>query len=53
MGPQLRAVAATARETLLDIAASRWQVSRKDGLAVADGKVVDTGVETLRSPTAS
>jgi len=40
MGPQLRAVAATARETLLSIAASRWQVPR-DGLAVADGKVVD------------
>ena len=40
MGPQLRAVAATARETLLSIAASRWQVPR-DGLAVGDGKVVD------------
>ena len=29
MGPQLRAVAATARETLLDLAASRWQVSQR------------------------
>jgi isoquinoline 1-oxidoreductase len=40
MGPQLRAVAATARETLLSIAASRLQVP-KDGLAIGDGKVVD------------
>jgi len=40
MGPQLRAAAATAREALLAIAASRWQVG-KDGLAAREGKVVD------------
>jgi CO/xanthine dehydrogenase Mo-binding subunit len=41
MGPQLRAAAAAARELLVAIAASRWQVP-KDGLAAGDGKVVDT-----------
>jgi CO/xanthine dehydrogenase Mo-binding subunit len=41
MGPQLRAVAAAARETLLSIAAQRLQVP-KDGLSVGDGRVVDT-----------
>jgi isoquinoline 1-oxidoreductase len=41
MGPQLRAVAATAREALIGIAASRLQIPR-DGLAAGDGKVVDT-----------
>ena len=40
MGPQLRAVAATARETLLDLAAARWNVSR-DGLTAAGGKITD------------
>ncbi len=40
MGPQLRAVAATARETLLDLAAARWGVSR-DSLAAANGKITD------------
>jgi isoquinoline 1-oxidoreductase len=41
MGPQLRAVAATAREALVGIAATRWQVPR-GALAAEDGKVVDT-----------
>ena len=30
MGPQLRAVAATAREALIDLAAARWKVSRDE-----------------------
>ena len=30
MGPQLRLVAATARETLIDMAASRWKVQRTE-----------------------
>jgi isoquinoline 1-oxidoreductase len=41
MGPQLRAAAAAAREALVEVAASRWQVA-KEGLAAGDGKVVDT-----------
>ncbi len=41
MGPQLRAVAATARETLLDLAAARWNVAR-DGLTAANGKITET-----------
>ena len=41
MGPQLRAVAATARETLISIAASRLQVP-KGGLVAADGRIVDS-----------
>jgi isoquinoline 1-oxidoreductase len=43
MGPQLRAAAAMARETLLAIAASRWQVAkdRVNGLVAGGGKVVD------------
>ncbi|HEX4439805.1 MAG TPA: molybdopterin cofactor-binding domain-containing protein [Thermoanaerobaculia bacterium] len=41
MGPQLRAVAAVAREALVGIAASRWQIPRAK-LVAADGKVVDT-----------
>jgi isoquinoline 1-oxidoreductase len=40
MGPQLRAVAATAREALIDLAAARWKVSR-DGLAAESGKIVN------------
>ena len=40
MGPQLRAAAAAARETLLAVAASRWQVA-KDGLAARDGRIVE------------
>jgi nicotinate dehydrogenase subunit B len=40
MGPQLRAVAATAREALIDLAAARWKVSR-DGLVAENGKVLD------------
>src|SRR5262245_19732295 len=39
MAPQLRAVAATAREALLDLAAARWNVSR-DKLTAADGKIL-------------
>ena len=41
MGPQLRAVAATAREELIDLAAERWKVSR-DGLTAENGKIVNT-----------
>ncbi len=41
MGPQLRAVAATAREALIDLAAERSKVSR-DGLAAETGKIVET-----------
>ncbi|HVQ55035.1 MAG TPA: molybdopterin cofactor-binding domain-containing protein [Thermoanaerobaculia bacterium] len=40
MGPQLRAVAATAREALVDLAAQRWKVSR-DGLSAENGQIVD------------
>ncbi len=42
MGPQLRAVAATAREALVDLAAARWKV-RRDELAAANGRVLDPG----------
>ena len=52
MGPQLRAVAATAREALIDLAAERWKVSR-DGLAADNGKIVDAATKQSRSPTAS
>jgi isoquinoline 1-oxidoreductase len=38
--PQVRRAAAAARELLLDLAAARWGVSR-DGLAAADGRVLD------------
>jgi nicotinate dehydrogenase subunit B len=38
MAPQLRRAAITARDSLLDIAAERWKVSR-DKVAVVDGKV--------------
>jgi len=44
MGPQLRAVAATAREALVDLAARRWKVSR-DGLVAENGKIVDTAAK--------
>jgi nicotinate dehydrogenase subunit B len=40
MGPQLRAVAATAREALIDLAAARWKVSR-DGLTAENGKILN------------
>jgi nicotinate dehydrogenase subunit B len=40
MGPQLRAVAATAREALIDLAAERWKVSR-DGLTAGNGKITN------------
>ena len=40
MGPQLRAVGATAREALIDLAAERWKVSR-EGLTAENGKIVD------------
>jgi isoquinoline 1-oxidoreductase len=40
MGPQLRAVAAAAREQLLDIAADNWEVD-KATLTIADGKIAD------------
>jgi nicotinate dehydrogenase subunit B len=38
MAPQLRAVAATARELLIDLAAERWKVDRA-ALTALDGKV--------------
>jgi len=40
MGPQLRAVAATAREALVDLAAQRWKVSR-DELTAENGQIVN------------
>jgi len=40
MGPQLRRVAASARELLLDRAAERWQVERSK-LVIADGKITN------------
>ncbi|MEX1245071.1 MAG: molybdopterin cofactor-binding domain-containing protein [Thermoanaerobaculia bacterium] len=44
MGPQLRAVAATAREALIDLAAERWKVSR-DGLIAENGKIVNAATK--------
>jgi isoquinoline 1-oxidoreductase len=41
MGPQLRAVAAAAREELIDLAARRWSVPR-ESLAAADGRISQT-----------
>jgi len=41
MVPQIRRVAATAREALLDLAAKKWNADRAT-LAVADGQVRDT-----------
>jgi isoquinoline 1-oxidoreductase len=46
MSPQLRKVAAAARDLLIDLAATRWQISRQR-LVVADGRVADP--ETKRS----
>ena len=40
MGPQLRAVAAVAREALIDLAATRWKTSRSS-LVAENGKVVN------------
>ena len=39
MGPQLRSMAAAAREMLLDLAAERWKADRA-ALAARDGKVI-------------
>ncbi|MDE3186243.1 MAG: xanthine dehydrogenase family protein molybdopterin-binding subunit [Acidobacteriota bacterium] len=41
MGPQLRTMAAAARETLVQMAAQRWQVDAAT-LTAADGKVTDS-----------
>ena len=38
MAPQLRRAAATARDTLLDLAAEKWKTGR-DRLTIADGKI--------------
>jgi len=46
MAPQLRKVAAAAREVLIDLAAEKWKVDR-GSLTAADGKVTHT--ETKRS----
>ena len=48
MGPQMRLVAATARETLIDMAASRWRV-RRDELSAANGRVADPGSNRVLS----
>jgi isoquinoline 1-oxidoreductase len=40
MGPQLRTMAAAARQMLLEVAAERWHVAPA-GLSAADGKVTD------------
>ncbi len=40
MGPQLRNVAAAARESLIDLAAQRWHVNRLS-LVAADGEISD------------
>src|SRR5206468_5178463 len=40
MGPQMRLVAATAREALIDLAAARWRVPRSE-LSASNGRVVD------------
>jgi isoquinoline 1-oxidoreductase len=48
MGPQLRAVAATAREALIDLAAERWKVPRS-GLSAESGKITDPAAkQTIR-----
>src|ERR1035441_4362214 len=41
MGPQLRTMAAAARQMLIEVAAQRWHVA-PDGLSAADGKVTDS-----------
>jgi nicotinate dehydrogenase subunit B len=46
MSPQLRKVAAAARNLLIGLAATQWQIDR-EGLVVIDGKVMDR--ETKRS----
>jgi len=46
MSPQLRKVAAAARDLLIGLAATRWQIDRR-GLVAVDGKVTDP--ETKRS----
>jgi nicotinate dehydrogenase subunit B len=46
MGPQLRAVAATARETLIDLAAERWKVPREQ-LTADNGRVRAAGKTPL------
>jgi isoquinoline 1-oxidoreductase len=48
MGPQLRLVAATARETLIDMAAARWRVKRTE-LSAANGRVADPGSNRVLS----
>jgi isoquinoline 1-oxidoreductase len=48
MGPQLRTMAAAAREMLLEMAAQRWHVNPAT-LTAADGKVIDP--QTTRSFT--
>lgn len=45
MAPQLRKVAATARETLTDLAAEKWKVDRAS-ITVADGRVTCNGQST-------
>ncbi|HEY7113396.1 MAG TPA: molybdopterin cofactor-binding domain-containing protein [Thermoanaerobaculia bacterium] len=42
MGPPIRAAAATAREALIDLAASRWNAARET-LSAEDGKIRDAG----------
>jgi isoquinoline 1-oxidoreductase len=48
MGPQLRNVAATAREALISLAAARWHIA-PDTLVAAEGKITDS--RTRRSIT--
>ena len=46
MGPQLRMMAAAARQMLVEMAAERWKVA-PDGLKAADARILDT--QTSRS----
>lgn len=48
MGPQLRTMAAAAREMLIEMAAQRWNIA-SSSLVAADGKVIDP--QTSRSIT--
>lgn len=48
MGPQLRTMAMTAREMLVEMAAERWQV-KPDNLRAADAKITDS--QTSRTLT--
>ena len=50
MNLQLRKVAAAARETLVDLAAAKWQTDRKH-LVAADGKVTDPQHSRSLEPT--